>query len=297
MGKSEFDDFVVEDVQNQKGISMPVRCGLLERLLTKRIRMNKLHPNPNDEFTFPDIGPNYQIISKYVEDIKIAQFKKLKPFDDDPIIVEKLHPHGYLIVNGHHRWAAAVRLGLKKIRAKIINLAQESDIRKILEKSKHDKRVTLDLDEVVFGTSDDIPREKALKFPYSLKYKQRIRLGIPALFYFLAQNGYDIWVYSSNYYSIDDIKDFFRCYHANVNGIITGMAKKNRQTEASAAGMEKLISNKYSVTLHIDNETILRTVKADKSFDEFEINATPEEWAKRAITIIEEIEKNEQEKT
>ena len=69
------------------------------------------------------------------------------------------------------------------------------------------------------------------------------------------------------------------------------MTKKNKRSEA-AAGIEKLISNKYSVTLHIDNDTVLRTVKADSSFDEYELNVPAEEWAKKAITIIEEIEKN-----
>ncbi|MBP3241914.1 MAG: ParB N-terminal domain-containing protein [Oribacterium sp.] len=33
----------------------------------------------------------------------------------DPIIVEKMYPDGYMILNGHHRWAAATRLGLKKV--------------------------------------------------------------------------------------------------------------------------------------------------------------------------------------
>ena len=293
MAKSEFDNFVLEDVKKQKGIYMPVKAGMLERMMKKRLPLDKLHPNPEDEFTFQDIGPNYEIVSKYVEDIKMAQDLKTEPFDKDPIIVEKMHPHGYLILNGHHRWAAAVRMKLKKIRVKITNLASESDIRKILEKSKHDKRATLDLDEVIFRSNDDPYLEKALGFPYSLKHKQRIRLGIPALFYYLSKNGYDIWVYSSNYYSIDDIREYFRCYHVHVNGIITGTAKKNKQTESSSANIEKMISNKYAVTLHIDNDMLLRTEKATGEFQEFALDVPPEEWAKKAITIIEEIEKDE----
>ena len=291
MAKSEFDEFVAADIKAQKGVYIPVQAGLLERLFKKRLPLSKLHPNPDDEFCFPDIGPNYQIVSKYVEEILATQDRKLEPFDKDPILVEKMHPHGYLILNGHHRWAAAMRLKLKKIRVKIINLALESDIKKILEKSKHDKRATLDLDEVVFRDADAPNLEKALGFPYSLKYKQRIRLGIPALFYFLAKNGYDIWIYSSNYYSIDDIKDFFRCYHASVDGIITGTGRKNRQN--SSANIEKLISNKYSVTLHIDNDLILRTEKQSGDFKEFPIDVPPEEWSKKIITIIEETDKNE----
>jgi hypothetical protein len=296
MAKSEFDEFVQNDVKKQKGVYMPVQASLAERLTTRHLPMEKLHPNPDDEFAFPDIGPNYQIISKYVEDIMTAYRMKLEPFDDDPIIVEKLHPEGYLILNGHHRWAAAMRMHLKKIRVKIVNLALESDIKKIIEKSEHNKRATLDLDEVVFKSEDKKGLEKPLGFPYNLRYKQRLRLGIPALFYALSKRGYDIWVYSSNYYSIDDIRDFFRCYHVYVDGIITGLAKKNAQTNKKSNKIEKLMSSKYGITLHIDDDMLLRTKKQTAEFEEYKLDVPPEEWAKKAITIIEEIERNEKKK-
>ena len=296
MAKSEFDEFVQNDVKKQKGVYMPVQASLAERLTTRHLPMEKLHPNPDDEFAFPDIGPNYQIISKYVEDIMTAYRMKLEPFDDDPIIVEKLHPEGYLILNGHHRWAAAMRMHLKKIRVKIVNLALESDIKKIIEKSEHNKRATLDLDEVVFKSGNKKGLEKPLGFPYNLRYKQRLRLGIPALFYALSKRGYDIWVYSSNYYSIDDIRDFFRCYHVYVDGIITGLAKKNAQTNKKSNKIEKLMSSKYGITLHIDDDMLLRTKKQTAEFEEYKLDVPPEEWAKKAITIIEEIERNEKKK-
>ena len=296
MAKSEFDEFVLNDVKKQKGVYMPVQASLAERLTTRHLPMEKLHPNPDDEFAFPDIGPNYQIISKYVEDIMTAYRMKLEPFDDDPIIVEKLHPEGYLILNGHHRWAAAMRMHLKKIRVKIVNLALESDIKKIIEKSEHNKRATLDLDEVVFKSGDKKGLEKPLGFPYNLRYKQRLRLGIPALFYALSKRGYDIWVYSSNYYSIDDIRDFFRCYHVYVDGIITGLAKKNAQTNKKSNKIEKLMSSKYGITLHIDDDMLLRTKKQTAEFEEYKLDVPPEEWAKKAITIIEGIERNEKKK-
>ena len=67
---------------------------------------------------------------------------------DDPITVEKVHPDGYMILNGHHRWAAAMRVGIKMIPVKIVNLTNEVDIEKMLRASNNDKRATLDLDEV-----------------------------------------------------------------------------------------------------------------------------------------------------
>ena len=292
MAKSEFDIFIQEEVDKIKGVAIPVKCGVVERLATKKMLCSKMHPNPDDEFTFPDIGPNYEIVSNYVKDIKENQKHGLPPFEE-PILVEKLHPHGYMIINGHHRWAAAMRLHLKKVPVKIINLAQESDIMKILENSDHDKRATLDLDEVVFRNTDAPFLEKKLGFPYSIRYSQRIKLGIPALFYALSKQGYDIWVYSSKYYSYDDIKDFFRCYRVHVDGIITGIVRDKKAAAEKRASVEKLFSNKYRVTLHIDNNMILRTTQGSSEFLEHELNVSDEQWSKEAISAIGEMEKNE----
>lgn len=32
-------------------------------MLVKSVRTDRLHPNPDDEFCFPDVGPNYGIIN------------------------------------------------------------------------------------------------------------------------------------------------------------------------------------------------------------------------------------------
>ena len=69
------------------------------------------------------------------------------------------------------------------------------------------------------------------------------------------------------------------------------MAKKNKQTEVSNSNIEKLISNKYVVTLHIDNDMILRTEKSTGEFQEFALDPG-ENWSKEAIAVIGEIEKN-----
>ncbi len=289
MAKSEFDLYLQEEVKKQEGVAYPVKASLFERMLTKQLPCDVLHPNPQDEFTFPDIGPNYEIISNYERTI-MNNIRTRQPIFDDPIMVEKLHPHGYLILNGHHRWAAAKRLRISKIPVEIINLALESDIKKILENSQHDKRATFDMDEVVFRSEDALFLEKKLGFPYSLKHKKRIRLGIPALFYTLSKSGYDIWLYSSNYESIDDVRDYFRCYGVHVDGIITGMAKDKKNTASRKAGVEKLIANKYSVTLHVDNDMILRTEKNTGEFQEFSLDPG-ENWSKEAVAVIGELEK------
>lgn len=288
MAKTEFDEFVAHDVKKQKGISHPVKASTLERFFVKKVSFESLHPNANDEFTFSEIGPSYKIIAEYEENFRHC-IRRNQPVEMEPLTVEKLSPKGYLILNGHHRWAAAKKVGLKKLPVKIVNLAQESDIKKILEKSKHDKRVTLDLDEVILRPKDSPYLEKGLNFPFNLRYKQRIRLGIPALFYFLSKNAYDIWIYSANFYSIDDIKRFFFHYSVNVDGIITGAAKK-KESDENSAKIEKMLANKYRETIHIDNELLLLTHKNSEEFKEFPLNSDAAEWSKSIIDIIEGLE-------
>ncbi len=291
MAKTQLDTFVAEDIAKQKGVSIPVHASLIERLLVRTAACSNLHPNADDEFSISSVGPSYRIINEYETKFRDAMRMESRVFEE-PLTVEKLRPKGYLILNGHHRWAAAMRCGLKRVPIKIINCATESDIKTILEKSKHDKRVAIDLDEVVFRPADyRYLEDKAFTFPLSLRFKQRIRLGIPGLFYYLAKNGYDIWVYAAEFYSIDDIQRFFKAYSVHVDGIITGMNKREQNSSESVARMRELINNKYSMTLHIDNETILQTHNKTKEFEEFAIQASEEEWSKKAIEIIEEIEK------
>ena len=292
MAKTEFDEFLQEEISRQKGVAMPVKASILEQLLIKKLPCNVMHPNPEDEFTFPDIGPNYGIISNYVTQIRNNQKHGLDAFDE-PIMVEKMHPKGYMILNGHHRWAAAMRLGVPAIPVKVINLALESDIQKILEHSTHEKRASFDLEEVICRPADSPFLEKKLGFPFGLKQKRYIKLGIPALFYKLSKCGYDIWLYSSEYESIDEIRKFFRHYRVHVDGIITGLAEDKKSVKEKRAGIEKMISDKYGATLHIDNDMVVFTKKGKDDFRDYTINATDETWSKEVISIVEEIERLE----
>lgn len=291
MAKTQLSEYVSNDIEKQKGVYMPVRAGLIERMLVRKALCSKLHPNAEDEFSIDSVGPSYRIIGEYEKKFREAMQFERKIFDE-PLLVEKLRPKDYLLLNGHHRWAAAMRCQIKKVPIKIINCASESDIKKILEKSNHDKRVAIDLDEVVFRPADyQYLEKKSFSFPLSLRFNQRIRLGVPALFYFLSKHGYDIWVYASDFYSIDDIQKFFKTYSVHVDGIITGYGKRQNRTE-SEIRMEKLISNKYSMTLHIDNDMVIETHGKTKEFNEYKINSSGEDWSKNTIAIIEEIEKN-----
>ena len=292
--RTELDDYIAGQIKKYKGVCIPKKAGMLERMLLKKLPCDRLHPNPADEFCIPEVGPSYRIIGEYEEKIRKAQQYDMDTFEE-PILIEKMSPDGYLILNGHHRWAAALRCGVKRIPVKIINLTQETDIRKVLQNSKHDKRVSLDLDEVVFGSADESLLMKPLSFPRGLFYKERIRIGIPSIFHYLAMHGYDIWLYTENYYSYDYLKHLLHIYGVHADGVITGTKRKMTSTAENKAKIEKIknmFREGYSETLTIDSKGILRTFTTGRDFEQHELDCSPSDWPREVMTVLEGIIKD-----
>ena len=94
--------------------------GAFERLTVRRVSPDEMHVNPDDEFAKPEVGPNDRIINEYAHEIP-RFMQDMIPVFPEPIMVYKIKPEGYLILNGHHRWAAAVKTGLGKVRVAILN--------------------------------------------------------------------------------------------------------------------------------------------------------------------------------
>ena len=293
MANTEFDLFLAEEVRKVKGISYPVKAGFLRSHLIKTLPRKKLHPNPYDEFCMPDVGPNYGIMARYTGDFrKIKQDKASLDFLNspvsEPIIVEKIRPDGYMILNGHHRWGAACRADMKRMLVEIVDLTLKSDIQKMLDSSGFNRRVTLDLDEVVLRPESDPHLEKPLPFPLRKVYPERLRLGIPALFHMLNSHSYDIWLYSAGYSSLDHFRHFFRFSHVPVTGIVTGTARKGPAAAETRKELEKICESRYVSTVHIDSEKVLRTFSGSKTFEEFDLSGNPETWSAEVMDIVKE---------
>ena len=286
--------FVTADIQKYDGIRMPLKASLVEKALVRKLPMDRLHPNPDDEFCMPQIGPNYSIISGYEQQIRNATERGKSPFAE-PLMVEKMRPDGYLILNGHHRWAAARNMGLKSVPVNIINPTHEIDIKEMLANSKHDRRVSFDLDEVVFRSGDSPDEvEKGLGFPFNRHYKDRLRIGIPALFLFLTQSGYDIWVYTSKFYSLDYIQRLFKHYHVTVDGVVTCRANRKKIAPGKDSSIAKLVAKKYPTTITVDNDSVLFTHSSTKEFEQFDLSGSATEWSKQVISIMKTLNNKQQ---
>ena len=101
--------YVLDDLAKTEGNRELVRVGFLER---RRVR----HLSP--------LGPSDRIISEYMDLIRNLQFQRADIFDE-PVLVNKMKAGGYMILNGHHRWAAALQRGLDRLHVQIMNPEQK----------------------------------------------------------------------------------------------------------------------------------------------------------------------------
>ena len=295
---TSFQALLKEEIDRVKGVYYPVRAGFLRRIACKKAGVRSLHPNPEDEFCVPEIGPSYAIIGRYQRQYADQRDQMPGPRHEsestirEPIIVQKARPDGYMILNGHHRWAAAIRAGFSTVKIKIVNLTQKADIHKMLETSRSDKRVSLDLDEVVFCTEQDAFAEKPLRFPLNRVYKERVRKGIPALLHSFQERDYDIWVYTAEYVSMEYIRYFFKHWNVRLTGIVTGTARKGDRT-AALRELGKIIGAKYRSTIHIDNDLLIRSFSDTKEAEEYVLSGNPETWAQEIMEIVRKLAPHE----
>ncbi len=117
---SDFMQSILDDIKAYQNKREIVHVSLIERLLVRQIDPQKMHPNPDDEFSHPDVGPSMSIIESYCSKIRFNQKNDI-PIFEEPIIVQKMKDKEYLLLNGHHRWAACIKQNVKKVRALIVN--------------------------------------------------------------------------------------------------------------------------------------------------------------------------------
>ena len=297
---AQFQEFLEAELNSIRGLWYPVKPLLLTRLLVRHARVNKLHPNPDDEFCDPKIGPHYGIIAKYeremrrdgLDTVSSGETEEAGSSLGEPLEVQKIRPDGYMILNGHHRWAAACRIGIRRLPIHIVSLTQKEDIENMLLASRHDRRVTFDLEETVFDAfpGDENGFEKPLPFFLRRAFPQKIRRGVPALFRFLASHGYDVWVYTARYYSLDRLRMLFACYSSPVVGVITGAARRGPFETEVKETLKPLIDAKYQSTIHVDSESVLMTSSRSKDFVEIPLDLSAASWSQAVMDAFSRLD-------
>lgn len=280
----DYKALVLEDMARYDGLSKPVRASVIERLLTKQLDIKKLHPNPFDEFSVTDIGPNYGIVNDYAASMRDAQWQSKKVINE-PIIIEKMSVGGYMILNGHHRWLAAHRAGIKKVPVQVVNVAPDEEIFEIIYKSNNTKCVSIDLDEVLLADRDTYPEGVKVSFISQKLFPKILRYNSGTLINELRSEGFDVWIYTNNFHSTEYINVLLKHQHTKVDGIVNGLArKKNKDT------LKNAFISKYNYSLHIDNDGIICVNNLRKTFESTDISTTQNTWAADVMKQVRQLQ-------
>lgn len=279
---NEYQELVVDKIKKYKGLLHPKKTSLFERLLVRKVRLERLFPNPEDEFSMPEIGPNYSIIGDYVKKIMFQKQNNL-PLFEEPLIAEKRTPvRGYILLNGHHRWMAAHRVPLRRVPVRIVNVTHEVDVLNIMDRSCNTKCASFDLDEVVFAKEGIDKCELRPKNPAYFS-RERIRENFPSLVGELKRMGFDIWVYTDSYYSTAYLNKLFKYYGFSVDGIVNGINGKNE-----GKAIRKDFSGKYSLSVHIDTLGVTAVNTREQEYEIYDLTKE-DEWASGVTAIVRDI--------
>lgn len=286
MSNSDFMQFVLNDVNKYAGNRRLIKANILERLIVRKISPFKLHPNPEDEFSMSQIGPNNEIIGKYEKIVNNNTLLNL-PIYEEPIFIEKMLPDGYMILNGHHRWAATINYNAKKVRVQVVNVTHEEDIKRMLVSSDSNKRVTLDLDDIVFAAEGE--DTEPMRFPYTKIFDYRMKLGMAAFMEALKVRNYDIWVFTAENHSADYFDKFFSIHGIKVTGIVNCMNKKKGAQKRNKESLQQAFANKYDFSMTLLKDSIVYTDSRKKTYEiiDYEFAGA----SKELLDKIDEIEK------
>ncbi len=152
-------------------------------------------------------------------------------------------------------------------------------------------RISFDLDEVLFVSPETHKTEPPLKFPFDRIYKERLRLGTPELINTLQSLGYEVWIYTSSFRSEQYIKNLFRLYGVKFDGIVNGTRHLKEVQRDNKTILPQKLPNRYRISLHIDDETVICTLGSQYGFRTYQLDAQDDDWKEKIIARASEIKK------
>lgn len=282
---SDYTENVLNKIKNHKEDYKTIKASFFERYMKKKCSPKKMYPNPEDEFSHENIGPSFEIIENYETEARHLQSYSM-PIFSERIIVEKLVNGSFLIINGHHRWFAALRAGIKAVNIKIVNLVHAEDVERMLERSHNTKSVSFDFDEVILCSEKD--NQATVKDTVIMKHiPERLRKGAPNIIHQLQEKGVDVWVYTSKYYSEEYINRFFSMYDLKIDGVINGFNDKRKGCNSDLKQAKEQFNNKYNISLHIDLLSVLYVNRLTKEYENYDIDSG-KSWSVEITDIINE---------
>ena len=155
-------------------------------------------------------------------------------------------------------------------------------------------RVSFDLDEVLFVSPKTHRTEPSLPFPLRNVFRERLRLGTPALIHTLQGMGYEVWVYTSSFRSEAYIRRLFRCYGVKFDGIVNGERHLREVQRDRKERLPQKVPSHYRISLHVDDESVIVTSGRQLGFNVFQLDAQDDNWKEKVIARADEIRRREE---
>ena len=279
----DYQRLVLDDMKTYAGMSRPLRSSILARILIRQLPIDRIHPNPEDEFCDPAIGPSGSIISDYIARFSRRMKNREKPVEEK-LMVEKMSTGGYMLLNGHHRWMAAHRLGLRWLPVSIVNSTSEAEILSAIDRSDKRMCVSFDLDEVLLTDCNGTLADHPLPFPYNFLFKRTLRKNAGVLINELQALGFDVWVYAGSGIAQEAVNRLMSLHKAKVNGTV--MVIKGKRSNQK---LKQAFRGKYELSLHIDNESILWVNTRTKAYESIPV-AGDTAWAADVLSRVRALE-------
>jgi len=157
-------------------------------------------------------------------------------------------------------------------------------------------RVSFDLDEVLFVLPETHKTEPPLIFPLNKIFKERLRYGTPRLINRLQELDYEVWVYTSSFRSEKYIRWLFKFYGVKFNGIVNGDRHLKEVQKNNKTQLPQKLPNKYRISLHIDDETIVCSLGRQYGYRAYQLEAQDDDWEEKIIERADQIRKLDFEK-
>ena len=144
-------------------------------------------------------------------------------------------------------------------------------------------RISFDLDEVLFVSPATHKIEKPPIFPLNKIYKERVRLGTPALINELQELGFEVWIYTSSFRTESYIRHLFMLYDVHFDGIVNAQRHLREVQRNNTTILPQKMPSRYRISLHVDDDKLVCSNGMQYGYKTYYLDAEDELWKEKIL--------------
>lgn len=125
-------------------------------------------------------------------------------------------------------------------------------------------------------------------------FSERLRKGTPKLIHALQERGFEVWIYTSSYRTQAYLRALFRAYGVRFDGIVNAQRHLKEVQRDRKECLPQKLPNFYRISLHIDDENVVRENAARYGYRVFRVYEPDEHWVEKVLDEAERVKKLEE---